>query len=114
MSNEYKDWLNDQKEQNKVIFNQLRNGKHPFVSLEEQEFFIHCINDFGIDGLIIQQSHVSNGFYLGVNDATINKWMEKDSMNIRDCHKCVYEVGCNGDPVRCTSYKRDAPDGGCY
>ena len=38
MSNEYKDWLNDQKEQNKVIFNQLRNGKHPFVSLEELEF----------------------------------------------------------------------------
>lgn len=114
MSNEYKDWLNDQKEQNKVIFNHLRSGKHPFVSLEELEFFIHCINDFGINGLIIQQSHVNNGFYLGVDDATINKWMEKDLMSIRDCHKCVYEVGCNGNPVGCTSYKRDAPDGGCY
>lgn len=85
MSNEYKDWLNDQKEQNKVIFNQLRNGKHPFVSLEELEFFIHYINDFGINGLIIQKSHVSNGFYLGVDDVTINKWMEKDLMSIRDC-----------------------------
>ena len=39
MSNEYKDWLNDQKEKNKVIFNHLRSGKHPFVSLEELEFF---------------------------------------------------------------------------
>lgn len=45
MSNEYKDWLNDQKEQNKVIFNQLRSGKHPFVGLEELEFFIPCIAD---------------------------------------------------------------------
>ena len=32
----------------------------------------------------------------------------------RDCHKCVYEVGCHGNPVGCTSYKRDAPDGGYY
>ena len=114
MSNEYKDWPNNQKEKNKAILNLLRNGKHPFVSLEELESFIYCINDFGINELIIQQSHVSNGFYLGVDDATINKWMEKDSMNIRNCHKCVYEVGCNGNPVGCTSYKRDAPDGGCY
>lgn len=33
---------------------------------------------------------------------------------IRDCHKCVYEVGCHGNPVGCKSYKRDAPDGGYY
>lgn len=33
---------------------------------------------------------------------------------LRDCHKCVYEVGCHGNPVGCTSYKRDAPDGGYY
>lgn len=32
----------------------------------------------------------------------------------RDCHKCVYEVGCHGNPVGCKSYKRDAPDGGYY
>lgn len=32
----------------------------------------------------------------------------------RDCHKCVYEVGCHGNPVNCKSYKRDAPDGGYY
>lgn len=31
-----------------------------------------------------------------------------------DCHKCVYEIGCHGDPVNCKSYKRDAPDGGYY
>ena len=31
-----------------------------------------------------------------------------------DCNKCVYEVGCHGDPVDCKSYKRDAPDGGYY
>lgn len=29
----------------------------------------------------------------------------------RNCHKCVYEVGCHGNPVGCKSYKRDAPDG---
>lgn len=34
--------------------------------------------------------------------------------SIRDCHKCVYEVGCHGNPVGCKSYKRDAPDGGYY
>ena len=33
---------------------------------------------------------------------------------VRDCHKCVYEVGCHGNPVGCKSYKRDAPDGGYY
>ena len=33
---------------------------------------------------------------------------------IRDCHKCVYEVGCHGDPVGCKHYKRDASDGGYY
>lgn len=33
---------------------------------------------------------------------------------IRDCRKCVYEVGCHGNPVGCKSYKRDAPDGGYY
>ena len=33
---------------------------------------------------------------------------------IRDCYKCVYEVGCHGDPVGCKRYKRDAPDGGYY
>ena len=33
---------------------------------------------------------------------------------VRDCHKCVYEVGCHGNPVNCKSYKRDAPDGGYY
>lgn len=24
----------------------------------------------------------------------------------RDCYKCVYEVGCHGNPVGCKSYKR--------
>lgn len=33
---------------------------------------------------------------------------------VRDCHKCVYEVGCHGNPAGCKSYKRDAPDGGYY
>lgn len=32
----------------------------------------------------------------------------------RNCHKCVYEVGCHGNPVGCKAYKRDAPDGGYY
>lgn len=32
----------------------------------------------------------------------------------RDCHKCVYEVGCHGNPVGCKVYKRDAPDEGYY
>lgn len=33
---------------------------------------------------------------------------------VRDCHKCVYEVGCHGDPIGCKCYKRDASDGGYY
>lgn len=33
---------------------------------------------------------------------------------IRNCHKCIYEVGCHGNPVGCKDYKRDAPDGGYY
>ena len=32
----------------------------------------------------------------------------------RDCSKCVYEVGCKGNPVGCKRFKRDAPDGGYY
>ena len=32
----------------------------------------------------------------------------------RDCCKCVYEIGCHGNPVGCKRYKRDAPDGGYY
>ena len=32
----------------------------------------------------------------------------------RDCHKCVYEVGCHDNPIGCKSYKRDALDGGYY
>lgn len=28
---------------------------------------------------------------------------------VRDCHKCVYQVGCHGNPVGCKRYKRDAP-----
>ena len=37
-----------------------------------------------------------------------------ENVIVRDCHKCVYEVGCHGNPVGCKSYKRDAPDGGYY
>lgn len=32
----------------------------------------------------------------------------------KDCHKCVYEVSCYGNPVGCKRYKRDALDGGYY
>ena len=32
----------------------------------------------------------------------------------RDCHKCVYELGCHDNPVDFKDYKRDAPDGGYY
>ena len=48
----------------------------------------------------------------------IGTFCEFDEANrhvvVRDCHKCVYEVGCHGNPVGCKSYKRDAPDGGYY
>ena len=37
-----------------------------------------------------------------------------DRAIMRDCHKCVYEVGCHGNPVGCKKYKRDASDGGYY
>ena len=37
-----------------------------------------------------------------------------DKAIMRDCHKCVYEVGCHDNPVGCKKYKRDAPDGGYY
>ena len=37
-----------------------------------------------------------------------------ENVIVRDCHKCVYEVGCHGNPVGCKSYKRDASDGGYY
>ena len=33
---------------------------------------------------------------------------------IRDCHKCVYEIECHGNPLDCKDYKRDASDGGYY
>lgn len=37
-----------------------------------------------------------------------------DKVTVRDCHKCVYEIGCHDNPVGCKKYKRDAPDGGYY
>ena len=37
-----------------------------------------------------------------------------DKAIMRDCHKCVYEVGCRSNPLGCKKYKRDAPDGGYY
>lgn len=37
---------------------------------------------------------------------------DKDIM--RDCHKCVYKVGCHESQLGCKKYKRDAPDGGYY
>lgn len=43
-----------------------------------------------------------------------NAFHELTGRFTRDCHKCVYEVGCHGNPVGCKSYKRDAPDGGYY
>ena len=47
-----------------------------------------------------------------VERATKEAKIDKDI--VRDYHKCVYEVGCHGNPVGCKSYKRDAPDGGYY
>ena len=37
-----------------------------------------------------------------------------DKAIMRDCHKCVYEVGCHESPLGCKKYKRDASDGGYY
>ena len=37
-----------------------------------------------------------------------------DEAIMRDCHKCVYEVGCRSNPLGCKKYKRDASDGGYY
>ena len=37
-----------------------------------------------------------------------------DKAIMRNCHKCVYEVGCHSNPLGCKKYKRDAPDGGYY
>ena len=37
-----------------------------------------------------------------------------DRAIMRDCHKCVYEVGCHESPFGCKKYKRDASDGGYY
>ena len=37
-----------------------------------------------------------------------------DKVIIRDCHKCVYEIGCRFNPFGCKKYKRDASDGGYY
>ena len=49
-----------------------------------------------------------------VGNLPIWKEVEDDKQITRDCRKCVYEVGCHKNPVGCTDYKRDAPDGGYY
>ena len=58
------------------------------------------------------------GKLFGVHGAPVRKGKEEetkiDKDIVRDCHKCVYEVGCHGNPVGCKRYKRDAPDGGYY
>lgn len=43
---------------------------------------------------------------------TFCEWDQE--LTMRDCHKCVYEVGCHESPLGCKKYKRDAPDGGYY
>ena len=50
--------------------------------------------------------------FVDVKDIAIGD--KNEFSQTRDCHKCVYEVGCNGNPVNCKYYKRDAPDGGYY
>ena len=37
-----------------------------------------------------------------------------DKAIMRDCHKCVYKIGCHENPLGCKKYKRDASDGGYY
>ena len=58
------------------------------------------------------------GRLFGVYGAPVRKDKKEeakiDNDIVRDCHNCVYEVGCHGNPVGCKSYKRDAPDGGYY
>lgn len=39
---------------------------------------------------------------------------ELDEHFVQDCHKCIYEANCNGNPIDCKRYKRDALDGGYY
>ena len=50
--------------------------------------------------------------FVDVKDIAIGD--KNEFSQTRDCHKCVYEVGCHSNPVNCKSYKRDAPDGGYY
>lgn len=50
--------------------------------------------------------------FIDVKDIAIGD--KNEFSQTRDCHKCVYEVGCHGNPVNCKSYKRDTPDGGYY
>ena len=50
--------------------------------------------------------------FVDVKDIAIGD--KNEFSQTRDCHKCVYEVGCHGNPVNCKYYKRDAPDGGYY
>ena len=50
--------------------------------------------------------------FVDVKDIAIGD--KNEFSKTRDCHKCVYEVGCHGNPVNCKAYKRDTPDGGYY
>lgn len=35
-----------------------------------------------------------------------NTFHELEGRFKRDCHECIYEVSCNGNPVSCKSYRR--------
>ena len=50
--------------------------------------------------------------FVDVKDIAIGD--KNEFFQIRDCHKCVQEVGCHGNPLNCKYYKRNAPDGGYY
>ena len=50
--------------------------------------------------------------FVDVKDIAIGD--KNEFFQIRDCHKCVHEVGCHGNPLNCKYYKRNAPDGGYY
>lgn len=66
---------------------------------------------FSFPGMGYTFSWSMQGIYT-IEKASKEAKIDKDI--VRDCYKCVYQVGCHGNPVGCKRYKRDAPDGGYY
>ena len=79
------------------------------IKKEENKYHFKDGRDFreGIEGMFVDEV---------MQEYTAKREEHKLHFNpvVRDCNKCVHQMGCRKSPLNCPDYKRDPPDGGFY